>query len=74
MKKQPMYSRVVREIIYKNDLGDTLEKITLATGQSVYRVISIGIGQCGEFLNVKIYNEIPIDIMRDIKLRKILNE
>lgn len=65
---------MIKELIYKNDLGDILEKITLPTGQYIYLVIRIDIGSGGDVLDVKEYKEIPTQMLREIKLRKLLDE
>ena len=65
---------MIKELIYTSDCGDRLEKITLPTGQYIYRLIITDIGSGGDVLDIKEYKEIPVQLMREIKLKKLLDE
>lgn len=56
-------------LIWKND-HESVEKIYLPTNKIVYRVVKIDLD--GHILEVKEYEECPIEYIRDKKINEIL--
>ena len=59
-----------KRLLYKNDL-ESVEEIILPTGKTIYRVVRT---DSNTVLEVSEYEELPIEYIRDEKLKRLLDD